>query len=90
MLLLFESVADAVGYALAYHAALSRERKVCIEARAGIHFGPVSLRPNPPEDVCSWRQADRGGRHRAADGRSDHGHRFGRADAAERGLRAAG
>jgi len=51
MLLLFESVADAVGYALAYHAAL-RERKVGIEARAGIHFGPVSLRPNPPEDVA--------------------------------------
>ena len=51
MLVLFDNVADAVDYALAYHAAL-RERRLGIEARAGIHFGPILLRPNPPEDVA--------------------------------------
>jgi predicted ATPase/class 3 adenylate cyclase/Tfp pilus assembly protein PilF len=51
MLLLFDGVADALGYALAYHAAI-RERGLPIKARAGIHYGAVSLRANPPEDVA--------------------------------------
>jgi predicted ATPase/class 3 adenylate cyclase len=51
MLLLFDTVADAVGYALAYHQAL-RVGGLTIRARAGIHFGPVSLRANPAEDVA--------------------------------------
>ncbi len=51
MLVLFDSVDDAVGYALAYHAGL-RERALGIEARAGIHYGSVSLRPNPPDDIA--------------------------------------
>ena len=50
MLLLFEAVTDAVGYALAYHRALSAAQ-LPIRARAGIHVGAVSLRPNPREDV---------------------------------------
>ncbi len=51
MLLLFDDVSDAVGYALAYHRALAA-RKLPFKARAGIHVGPVSLRPNPPDDVA--------------------------------------
>ena len=51
MLLLFDGVADALGYALAYHGAI-RERGLAIKARAGIHYGTVSLRANPPEDVA--------------------------------------
>ena len=51
MLVLFDAVADAVGYALAYHDAL-REQALDIEARAGIHVGPIGLRPNPAEDVA--------------------------------------
>jgi predicted ATPase/Tfp pilus assembly protein PilF len=51
MLLLFEQVADAVGYALAYHRALAA-RELPIKARAGIHVGPVTLRPNPLADVA--------------------------------------
>ena len=51
MLLLFEEVADAVGYALAYHRALAA-RGLPFKARAGIHVGPVTLRPNPADDVA--------------------------------------
>jgi len=51
MLLLFDAVGDAVGYALAYHQAL-RDRGLGIRARAGIHLGPVTLRANPAEDVA--------------------------------------
>lgn len=51
MLLLFDTVPDALGYALAYHAAL-REHGLGIKARAGIHFGSVSLRANPADDVA--------------------------------------
>ena len=51
MLLLFDDVTDAVGYALAYHRALAA-RGLPFKARAGIHVGLVSLRPNPPEDVA--------------------------------------
>lgn len=49
MLVLFDGVADAVGCALDYHAAM---RALGIQARAGIHFGLVSLRANPPPDVA--------------------------------------
>lgn len=49
ILVLFDRVGDAVGYALDYHAAM---RALRIEARAGIHFGPVSLRANPAQDVA--------------------------------------
>ncbi|MES3012803.1 MAG: tetratricopeptide repeat protein [Pseudomonadota bacterium] len=51
MLLLFDDVRDAVGYALAYHHALAAH-ELPFKARAGIHVGPVSLRPNPPDDVA--------------------------------------
>ena len=51
MLVLFDAVDDAVGYALAYQRAL-RERGLGIEARAGIHVGPISLRANPADDVA--------------------------------------
>ncbi len=51
MLLLFDSVGDAVGYALAYHQAL-RDAGLEIAARAGIHLGPVSLRANPADDIA--------------------------------------
>ena len=50
MLLLFDAVADALGYALEYHRAI-RERGLSIKARAGIHFGRVHLRANTPEDI---------------------------------------
>ena len=51
MLLLFGEVGDAVGYALAYHRALSAA-KLPFKARAGIHVGPITLRPNPADDVA--------------------------------------
>lgn len=51
MLVLFDSVADAVGYALAYHQAL-RQQRLPIQARAGIHVGALSLRPNPAADIA--------------------------------------
>ena len=43
MLLLFESAAGAVGYALAYHRARAA-LPVPLKARAGLHFGQVTLR----------------------------------------------
>jgi len=51
MLLLFDAVSDAVGYALAYHHDLAA-RALPFKARAGIHVGQVSLRPNPADDVA--------------------------------------
>ena len=51
MLLLFESAADAVGYALAYHRALAAIG-LPFKARAGIHVGAVTLRANPPDDIA--------------------------------------
>ena len=45
MLLMFESSADAVGYALAYHRGLST-LPVALLARAGLHVGAVILREN--------------------------------------------
>jgi predicted ATPase/class 3 adenylate cyclase len=51
MLLLFDEAADAVGYALAYQKALSQFLPP-LEARAGLHVGPVTLRENGPSDVA--------------------------------------
>ncbi len=51
MLLLFDSAADAVGYALQYHDALAA-MGVPLNARAGLHVGPVILRENSAEDVA--------------------------------------
>jgi predicted ATPase/class 3 adenylate cyclase/Tfp pilus assembly protein PilF len=50
MLMLFEQATDALGFAMAYHAALAA-LPVPLKARAGLHFGAVILRTNPPEDV---------------------------------------
>ncbi|HEX2542448.1 MAG TPA: tetratricopeptide repeat protein [Caldimonas sp.] len=51
MLLLFDSCADAVGYALAYHRALAT-LPMQLKARAGLHVGPVILRHNAPDDIA--------------------------------------
>jgi predicted ATPase/class 3 adenylate cyclase/Tfp pilus assembly protein PilF len=51
MLLLFDVASDAVGYALAYQRALKRLVPL-LEARAGLHVGPVTLRENSPADVA--------------------------------------
>jgi predicted ATPase/class 3 adenylate cyclase len=51
MLLLFETAADAVSCAMAYHEALAG-LKVPLKARAGLHVGPVILRENSAEDVA--------------------------------------
>ncbi len=51
LLLLFDSVADAVGYALAYHRALVA-LNLPFKARAGVHFGPVTLRSNDAADIA--------------------------------------
>src|SRR5436190_689683 len=48
MLLLFETAADAAGYALAYHYALAG-LEVPVKARAGLHVGPVA----PPADSAN-------------------------------------
>ena len=50
MLLLFDSCADAVAYALDYHRALAALPTPLV-ARAGLHVGPVILRENAPEDI---------------------------------------
>jgi predicted ATPase/class 3 adenylate cyclase/Tfp pilus assembly protein PilF len=50
-LLLFGSAADATGYALAYHQAISA-LDVPLKARAGLHVGPVILRENSAADVA--------------------------------------
>jgi class 3 adenylate cyclase len=51
LLMLFESVADAAGYALAYHRALDRAG-LPFRARAGLHWGPVTVRANSEVDVA--------------------------------------
>lgn len=51
MLLMFEQAADALAYAQAYHAALAG-LSVPLQARAGLHVGPVILRENAPDDVA--------------------------------------
>ncbi len=55
-LLLFDDVPQAVSFASAYHAALAEIAAVesipdGYAARAGIHYGLVTLRENPPADV---------------------------------------
>ncbi len=51
MLLLFDTAADAAGYALAYHCALGA-LPTPLAARAGMHVGPVILRENSADDVA--------------------------------------
>ena len=51
MLLLFDTAADAVGYALAYHRALAT-LPTPLRARAGLHVGAVTLRENDAADVA--------------------------------------
>lgn len=51
LLLLFDHVADALGYVRAYHAALRRLSRP-LKARAGLHLGPVVLRENSADDVA--------------------------------------
>ncbi|MDO9073859.1 MAG: hypothetical protein Q7U73_11380 [Rubrivivax sp.] len=51
MLLLFDDATDAVNYALAYHAGLAALPSG-IQARAGLHVGPVILRENLQADVA--------------------------------------
>ena len=51
MLLMFETAADAVYYALHYHHALA-DMPVPLKARAGLHVGPVILRENSADDVA--------------------------------------
>ena len=51
MLLLFDSCADAVAYALEYHRAMAALPTPLV-ARAGLHAGPVILRENAPEDIA--------------------------------------
>lgn len=50
-LLLFDTAADALGYALAYHRALAK-LDAPLRARAGLHVGPVILRRNEAADVA--------------------------------------
>ena len=51
LLILFDTAADAVGYALAYHRAMAT-LPVPVKARAGLHVGPVMLRENSAADVA--------------------------------------
>jgi len=51
VLIMFESVADAAGYALAYHRALDA-LGLPFKARVGLHFGQVTLRANSAADVA--------------------------------------
>jgi predicted ATPase/class 3 adenylate cyclase len=51
MLLMFDTAADAVGYALAYHQALVALPQP-LRARAALHVGPVVLRHNSASDIA--------------------------------------
>ena len=51
MLMMFDTAADAVNYAIAYHRALAA-LPTPLKARAGLHVGPVILRENSAEDVA--------------------------------------
>jgi len=51
MLVLFETVSAALGYARAYNRAL-RELAVPLASRTGVHYGPVTLRENSAADVA--------------------------------------
>jgi predicted ATPase/class 3 adenylate cyclase/Tfp pilus assembly protein PilF len=61
LLALFEHVADAVGYAIAYHEAL-HGLPVPLSARVGIHCGAITIRPTAPQYV------ERGARPADVDG----------------------
>src|SRR5690349_2673680 len=50
-LLLFDTVADGIGYAVAYQSALA-SLECPLQARAAVHLGPLLLRENPPQDVA--------------------------------------
>ncbi|MEJ6001729.1 ATP-binding protein [Paucibacter soli] len=50
MLLMFDSAANALHYALAYHRAIAG-LSTPLKARAGLHLGPVLLRENSAQDV---------------------------------------
>jgi len=50
-LVMFDSVADAAGYAVAYHRAIEAA-DMPFKARVGLHWGPVALRPNSDADVA--------------------------------------
>jgi predicted ATPase/class 3 adenylate cyclase/Tfp pilus assembly protein PilF len=47
--LLFNTMADAARYAMAYHEALA---ELELQARVGLHVGPVTQRENPAHDVA--------------------------------------
>ena len=51
MLLLFDHASDAIGYALAYQAAMATLQPP-VRARVGLHVGPVALRENSIADVA--------------------------------------
>src|SRR5664280_2216802 len=51
LLLLFESVADAAGYARAYHRALAA-LEVPLAARVGLHVAHFALRRNDEADIA--------------------------------------
>ena len=55
-LLLFDRAADALGYALDYHRVLAAIDPR-LHARAGLHFGAVTLRRNDPADVARGAKA---------------------------------
>ncbi len=48
---LFDSPADAAGFAVAYHRMLATLPEP-LSARAGLHTGPLDVRQNAPEDVA--------------------------------------
>jgi hypothetical protein len=48
--LIFDSAADAAGYALDYHAVLS---SLGMAAKVGLHVGEVTLRETPAADVAA-------------------------------------
>jgi predicted ATPase len=50
-LLLFANASDALGYALAYHRALTTLQPPA-KARAGLHVGQITMRENPAADVA--------------------------------------
>ena len=60
MLMLFDTAADALGFAMDYHAALAA-LPAAAEARAGLHVGPVILRDQFARGRGPWRQAAGGG-----------------------------
>lgn len=50
-LLLFEDVGNAVAFAIDYHRGLAALPRP-LQARTGIHVGPIWLQANPPEDIA--------------------------------------